>query len=59
MNSLVRFDPEIGFYPVLSLWAIVDLGIMAMKEYSGFPKVSALLEPKHKIISCHIQDTRW
>ena len=32
---------------------------MAIKGYSAFPKASALLEPHHQIIYCHIQDIRW
>ena len=35
----------IGTYQVLPLQARVDLGAMAIKGYSTFPKVSALLEP--------------
>ena len=35
----------------------VDLGLMAMKEYS--PKVPALLELYHHVVKCHIQDTHW
>ena len=36
-----------------------DLGAMAMKGYSAFPKAPASLEPHHQIVSCHKQDTRW
>ena len=43
---------------MLPLQASVDLGAMAMKGYSAFPKAPALLEPHHQIVSCHIQDTR-
>ena len=43
---------------MLSLWARVDQGVMTMKGYFAFPKVLALLEPHHLIVSCHIQDTR-
>ena len=32
---------------------------MEMKEYSTFPKVTALLEPHHQIFQCHTQDTSW
>ena len=32
---------------------------MAVKEYSTFPKATALLEPHHQIVECHIQDTHW
>ena len=37
----------------------VDLGAMAMKECSAFPKAPASLEPHHQIVLCHIPDTRW
>ena len=36
-------------------WARVNLGAMAMKAYSAFPKAPALLEPHHKIVWCYIQ----
>ena len=36
----------------------VDLGVMAMKGYSAFPKAPALLELHHQIVLYHIQDTR-
>ena len=39
--------------------ARVDLGAMAMKGYSTFPKAPALLEPPHQTVYCHIQDSRW
>ena len=55
---LVLFNPLIGPYQVLPLRARVDLGAMAMKGYSKFPKAPALLEPHHQIVLCHIQDTR-
>ena len=42
---LVLFNPQIGPYQVLPLRARVDLGAMAMKGYSAFPKAPALLEP--------------
>ena len=32
------------------LQARVDLGVMAMKGYSVFPKALALLKPHHQII---------
>ena len=35
---------------VLPLWARVDLGAMAMKGYSTFPKAPALVEPCHQKI---------
>ena len=56
---LVLFNPEIGPYEVLPLRARVDLGAMAMKGCSVFPKASALLGPRHQSVWCHIQDTRW
>ena len=39
------------------LQARVDLGVMAMKSYSAFPKAPALLELYHLIVKCHIQGT--
>ena len=41
---------------MLSVWATTDLGAMAIKTYSAFPKVPALLEPHHQVVQCHIQD---
>ena len=38
--------------------ARVDLGAMAIKGYSAFPKAPALLEPHHLIAQCHNQETR-
>ena len=32
---------------------------MAMTRYSALLKASALLEPHHQIVSCHVEDTRW
>ena len=37
----------------------VDLGALAMKGYSAFPKALALLESQYQILLCYIQDTRW
>ena len=37
----------------------VDLGAMAMKGFSAFPKAPASLEPQNQILLCHIQDTRF
>ena len=60
-GSMVQFylthrqDPD----QVLPLWARVDLGAVTIKGYSAFPKDPALLEPRHQIVQCHIQDTRW
>ena len=47
---LVLFNPEIGPYQVLPLRARMDLGAMAMKGYSAFPKAPALLETLHQIV---------
>ena len=44
--SLVLFDPLIGPYEVLPLWARVDGEVMAVKGYSKAP---ALLKPHHQI----------
>ena len=39
--------------------ARVDLGAMAIKGYSAFPKAPASLDRHHEIVYCYIQDTRW
>ena len=44
---------------MLPLRARVDLGAMAIKGYSAFPKAQALLEPHHQIVYCQIQDIRY
>ena len=44
---------------MLPFRARVDLGAMAKKGCSAFPKPPALLESHHQIVYCHIQDTRW
>ena len=36
---------------MLPLRAIVDLGVMAKKVYSAFPKAPTLLEPHHCLVS--------
>ena len=46
-SQTVLFDPLIGPYQVLLLWARVDLGAMAIKGYFAFPKSPALLKPYH------------
>ena len=53
----VLFDSLIAPFQMLPLWAGVDQGEMAMKGYSTFPKVAALMKPYHQIVLCHIQDT--
>ena len=35
---------------MIAPWARVDLGEIAMKRYSAFPKAPALLEPHHQIV---------
>ena len=55
----VLFDPLIKLYQVLPLWAKVNLGGMAMKRYLAFPKTPTLWKPRHQMVWCHIQDTRW
>ena len=35
---------------MLLVKAIVNLGVMAMKGYFVFPKVTALLKPYHRIV---------
>ena len=42
---------------MLSYRARVDLEAMAMKGYLALPKATALLEPHHQIVLCHIKDT--
>ena len=46
---LVLLNPLIGPYQVLPRWAIVDLGPMAMKGCTAFPKAPASLEPHYQI----------
>ena len=47
---LVLFNPQTGPYQLLPLRAKVDLGAMAMKGCSVFPKAAASLEPHHQIV---------
>ena len=49
-HGLVQFDPSIGPCQVLPLLARVDLGAMAMKGCSAFPKTPAILESQHQIV---------
>ena len=49
VHSLVLFDPLIGPYHVLPLRDTVDLGAMAVKGCSAFPKAPVLLEPHNQI----------
>ena len=32
-------------------------GVMAIKGFSASPQTPVLLEPRHQIVYCHIQDT--
>ena len=48
--ALILFNPKIGLYQVLPYQAKVDLGAMAMKGCSIFPKASALLGPRHQTV---------
>ena len=45
---LVLFNPYIGPYQALPLRARVDLGAIAIKGYSAFPKAPASLEPHNQ-----------
>ena len=49
--------PLIEPYQVLPLRIRVDLGVMAMKGYTAFAKVSPLLDPHYQMVYFHIQDT--
>ena len=44
---------------MIPLRARMELGAMAIKGYSSFPKALALLEPYYQVVLCHILDTRW
>ena len=46
----ILFDLLMGPCQMLPLWTRVDLGAMAMKEYSAFPKAPALLKYHHQIV---------
>ena len=45
----VSYIRPLGPYQVLPSRARVDLGMMAMKEYTAFPKAPGLLEPRYQI----------
>ena len=51
-NISIQFDLTHKYnpYQVLPLGARVDLGAMAMKGYSVFPKAPASLETHHQIV---------
>ena len=44
---------------MLPFQAKVDLGAMAKKGYSAFPKFTALLRSHHHIVLCHTQETHF
>ena len=48
--QLVLFNPYMAPNQVLPFRARMDLGAMAMKRCSVFPKAPALLEPHHQIV---------
>ena len=43
--QLILFNPQIGPYQVFPFWARVDLGAIAIKGCSAFPKAPTSLEP--------------
>ena len=47
--QFVLFDPSIGPYQMLPLWGKVNLGAMAVKRYSTFPK-SSRVKPRHHMV---------
>ena len=53
-SQTVLFDPQIRPYQMLPLRVKMDLGAMAMKGYSIFPKCPRLL-PHYQIVLCHIR----
>ena len=53
----ILFDPYIGPNLAPPIKARVDLRVMAMKNYSAFPKAPTLLVPHYQIVLWHIQDT--
>ena len=48
--QLVLFNPLIGPYQLLPFRARVNLGAMAMKGCSAFPKAPVSLKPHHQIV---------
>ena len=58
-HSLVLFGPQIGLYQVLLLLARVDLGAMAMKEFSTLHKAPASLEPSDCFVSYSGHSLGW
>ena len=37
----------------------MDVGAMAMKRYTAFPKAPEAREPHRQVFSCHMQDIHW
>ena len=56
-HSLLLFDPKIGSCQVQPLRGRVYLGLIALKAYSTFPKIPALLVLHNQIFHCHISMT--
>ena len=56
INRTVEFDLFIGPYQGVPIRVREELGAMAIKRYTTFPKALALLEPQHHIGQCPIQD---
>ena len=54
MSKIVLIQ-AIQFNISTQLWARVEVGAMAMKEYFAFPIATALLKPNHQIVWCHIR----
>ena len=50
-TKFLLFDPFIGPYQVLLHWGRVDLGVMAMKGYSTFPKSPRLASQSEGLMS--------
>ena len=59
LHTVCSISPMESPYQVQPLRVKVDLGAIAMKEYSAFPKLPALLKPHCQIILCYILFTRW
>ena len=59
--NISHFFTQFNVKTVLFQTTLFDpsIGMIAMKEYSTFPKDPALLDPHHQIVYCHIQDIHW
>ena len=53
-HSLVLFYLLMGPNKLLPLGVKVDLGAIAIKWYSAFPKAPTLLKPHDQMFLCHI-----